>query len=966
VIHRRSSALFALGAGLLVGALAGCTKADPKVKTIGGAATAASTSSTPTGTAPVTSRTPRRPTPPPSGTPSPSPTPVPQSGPGGLSVTPARPLPAPTTTLTVGAGPVVGTTARGDVFEHFRDWEARDLRALDPLDVRLAADGLTASRELVAVYSRRQSGRLFLRVDLLDLAYGAELGGLDLVVLLGWGSPGGSDAPPLGLRERTLHPYHAAVVVEDTRTKALLNAAGVTAGAVEVAFRSDLDAIELSVDQADLTALGWAGQPLTLQYLTVRDGSGRVADALLDRTLDAAVAEGAHAPRRAALTPIVVGNRAALTGSYLRGLVWSTQTTTSEGFPTGLHRTLESHTAHGLPLSIHLSGVLTNSIGWASAPGTRQDGPDFLARVAEFFDGDPANGEGDFLPGLYVDNMMPYFEGQANQRFLARAAESYREWLGVQAPGSVFWIPERVAEGDTLAEVAAAGFSHTVIDRLHLESWFGASAAADGKLHRVGGVDCFVIDPTVSLFAQDDGGPALKLRRLLVERALDPDPEQVVVVVADWEEYAGRKGNPNVPDIYDRVLTWLSQRPWIEVAALTDLAGRGWTPVQHGPATGLPIETHAWLRHACEVSYDHWYYGSPLEESLAALRPPIRYGRPHARQIGDVHTPGTLFGDVWGAIQAAPQGELRDLAEVAFASGLYRTAWHQEDMHDLRRLTNGDYVNPDVTYDKLSGFAYALATHVGEAATTAHAASWAANPPAAPEVTRVDVDLDGEDEVLLADDQLLLVFELDGGRLVAGFARAASGEGYQVLGDPMAFPSRSPEVGYEDDFQGAARNSVLKDMWLTGPARGYVNDGMSVTTGASPASVTFTSSDGALSKTIAWSAPGQVEVTYVLDPSAGTLYTRAGLNPHLAGLALSGQRDLTERDAGGVYTLEKQHAGATVAVHVGYADAGHSARRNAQASDGTAASPRNTAFQHMIELEGDAPGFAFSLRVEAR
>ena len=75
----------------------------------------------------------------------------------------------------------------------------------------------------------------------------------------------------------------------------------------------------------------------------------------------------------------------------------STVTRTSEGFPTGLRRAVESHTAHGLPLSLHLSGVLTNAIGWASSPDPRQDGLAFLARVSELFDGDPLNDIGDTL-----------------------------------------------------------------------------------------------------------------------------------------------------------------------------------------------------------------------------------------------------------------------------------------------------------------------------------------------------------------------------------------------------------------------------------------------------------------------------------------------------------------------------------------------------------------------------------------
>lgn len=915
---------------------------------------------------------------PPTSTATPTPPPPAQAGVGGLSVAPVQTLAAPTTTIVVGAGPVVGRTARGDVRQHLRDWEARDLRALDPLDVRLSGDGLTPSRELVAFYSRRQNGRLFLRVDLLDLRYGAELGGLDLVVLLGWGGPG-STRLPLGVREQTAVPYGAALVVRDTQDYSLLDASGVASvtsaqGGFDVSFRADLDAIELGLDERHLRALGWTGQALTFQVMTVKDNRGRVADAMLeielrvDRTLNQVVREGWVAPRRSVLAPVVVGNRAALTASYLSGLVHSTTTTTREGFPTGMRRLLESHTAHGLPVNLHVSGVLANAIGWASSSLPASDGPAFLARLAQFFDGDKRNGEGDFLPGLYVDNMMPYFEGAANTRFIARAAEVYRTRLGITSPGRVFWVPERVMKGSTFTELRAAGFTHTVLDRTHLKGWFNKDVT-DGKLHRVNGVDCFVIDPTVNLFAQEDGGPSLALRRLLIQRALDPDAQQAVVTVADWEEYAGRKGNPDVPDVYDRVLTWISQCPWIEVAGLQDLAGRGWSAVDHGTNAALPTETYEWLRHATEENYDHWYYGHPLEESLSALQPMIRQGRPHARRIGDVRSPGTLFGDTWAAIGAAPRGKLKDLAEVAFASVLYRTAWHREDMHDTRRFTNGTYVSPDTTYDTLSGFSFSLATRAGEAAIVARAARWAAQPPTAAGTAREDVDLDGEQEYLLFDARLFLVFEQDGGRLVAGFVREPSATGsdaYQVFGDPLAFPSAGREIGLEDDVIGAARNSVLKDVWLTGPAKSYVNDTAVASIATTGVALRFVSSDGKLTKTISWRAAGEVEVRYALDPTAGTLYSRAGLSPHLAGLALSGQRDLVEADSGGVYTLAKTHGGKTVTIRIGYADSGHTARRNRQASDGTTASPRNTAFQHMIELEGDAPGFSFSLSASVR
>jgi hypothetical protein len=711
--------------------------------------------------------------------------------------------------------------------------------------------------------------------------------------------------------------------------------------------------------------------------LTVKDGETRADDALLevdllDRRLDSATRESWVADRRAVLAPVVVGNRAALTASTLTDLCWSTRTRTSEGLPTGLRRTLDSHTAHAQPVTVHLSGQLTAAIGWASSPDPLADGPALLARTAQLWDQDPANGVGAFVPGLFSDNMMPYFEGAPNARFVARAQDAYAAWLGFARPGRVFWIPERVASGATLVEVAALGFTHTVLDRTHLETWFGTSAGpADGRLHRIHGVTTFVVDPTQSLFAQTDGGPDKKLRTLLLERALDRDPHQAVVLVADWEEYAGHKGNPDVPDVYDRTLAWLSQRPWIEVATLEDLAGRAWPVVDHGAPTtttsGMPVETHEWLRHACEGSYDNWYYGHPLEESLASLRPVVRHGRPFTRVLGDVRTPGTVFGDAWARIQAAPAGALRDLAEVSFASALYRTGWHQEDMHDLTRLASGAYLSPDVTFDRLTAFAHALSTHAGESAIVAHAATWAAAPPAQPVVTLEDVDLDGEAEYLLADARLLLVMERDGGRITAGFARdVATGQGHQVFGDPLAFPEQAAEAGYEQPFVGAARASVLKDVWATGSARDYVNDDSIATVSTTSAAVTFRSSDGLLEKTIAWAAPGRVEVTYRLDPTAGTLYVRAGLSPDLGALALSGQQGLAETDTGAVYTLTKTVGARQVRVEVDYAGPGHSARRNAAASDGGTTSPRTTAYQHLIELSGDAPGFSFGLAADVR
>jgi hypothetical protein len=983
------TALLALLVGLLVGLVAGCGGSSGRSTATATAPVTSSNNPAPVGfagkghtfPAPVTSATPAAPASASPAAPASS-APLPQAGPGGLSGPATRAFPAPARPITVGPGPVVGRTVRGDVQEQLREWTRGDVRALDPLDARLANDGLRDARELVALSTRRDAGRLCVRVDLLDLRYGAELGGLDLVLLLGWGSGRGATALPLGLRETTAHPWDAALVVQDTVAWSLLDASltPVPGATLEQSWRSDLDAIELALPEAALRGLGWAGQELTLQLVTTKDGEARADDALLevdlnDRRLDEATRESWVADRAAVLAPVVVGNRAALPAHAIRDLVWSTRTTTSEGFPTGLRRTVEAHTAHGLPVTIHLTGALGAAIGWAASPLPEQDGPTLLRRMSELWDGDPTNGQGAFLVGTWADAILPYVEGEAARRMHALSVDFARERLGVTAPGPVFWSAERVVRGSTLDLVKALGHTHTVIDRTHLEGWFSARVT-DGRLHRVNGVDCFVLDPSVNLFGQQDGGPELALRRLLLARALDPDAQQAVVLAYDWEEFAGQKGNPDVPDLYERSLQWLAQRPWVEVVTLDDLARRGWRATDHGGTSALPVETHDWLRHACEGSYDNWFYGHPLEESFAAMRPVVRHGRPFTRAMGDLVTPGTLLGDGWARIAAAPAGGLKDVATRAFAHALYRTAWHAEDMNDLTRLATGAYAAPDTSFDRFTGFVVALSTHVGDAAVVARAAQWAASPPAAPVVLREDADLDGELELLLCDDRLLLVLEPDGGRVVAGFARDAAGHGVQVLGAPHSYPEASPEAGWEDPTATAPRTSTLKDVWLSaaspgGGGRDYVNDAMVATVSTTSVGVTFRSSDGVLEKSLRWAAPGRVEVTYRLAPGSGTLSVRAGLCPDLATLLVQGAGALRESDTGRVLRLEARTqlaSGATrvVGVELDYAGPGHSARRNAAASDGQATSPRTVAFQQLVELQGDAPGFGFSLAVDVR
>src|SRR5215470_900615 len=88
--------------------------------------------------------------------------------------------------ITIGPGPARGTDRAGVTwYEEFQDWTHADLKALDdagPDDAGLyrVFDGYDDSRDLVAFYEREEGANVYFRVDVHDLALGAEASNLDL------------------------------------------------------------------------------------------------------------------------------------------------------------------------------------------------------------------------------------------------------------------------------------------------------------------------------------------------------------------------------------------------------------------------------------------------------------------------------------------------------------------------------------------------------------------------------------------------------------------------------------------------------------------------------------------------------------------------------------------------------------------------------------------------------------------
>lgn len=807
--------------------------------------------------------------------------------------------------ITIGPGRALGQAMGQAHFEEFQDWTHSDLRRLDRMgDARQRYDGQQNSRDLVAFYTRREHDALFMRTDFYDLALGAEQGQLSLVVLIDF-KAGGQAWLPEFLRGQSKHPWELALVIDDSHSFRVFDQrwqrrcdpktrAHLYKGCY---IRSDLDAAEFGLSLELLREQGWSGQELKFQVLSFKPGDNEVMDAvaetnIYDRELNESISERQQAGS-AKYSVILHGNQAVKRASEIHELIRNPHIHTPSGHETGYFRALETHQMFDAEVNIHVSGTLASSFAWATHPDAGFSGPAFNAWIAHLVRSRKAA----LMGGVLAEHIIPYFEKSGVNEVAARLKDqTLRSVYGTITP-RVYWTPERVIRAACFDDIKSSGYQWTVIDQAnHIWKWYGkaeAQSKAGHKIQRINGVNCFLIndDADQKKFWNTDGGAHLDTRRMLLEKALDGDQQQLTLVFDDWEAYAGRSftsfgvGNDN-PDNYHRHVRWLANHPWIQMVTLDEVASWRWSPVDRGQRSDLGLSTYHWLNHATEDSYDTWYYGSNAEESFAAYKPLIRNGQRTPKAFGDVWTAGTLMHDCWRDVQNAPAGPLKELAEATFCTAIFETAWHDEDQHNYHdRDAQGRYIYPDTSYDYISGWSLGMQNKIRDASIVASAARWAhSNPGSKTQARRVDVDQDSEEELVLSNNRLYAVFENDGGRLIMAFARdTKSGLAYCVLGAPVVDPGAHKESEYESDF----RASGLKDVWAENGGLRYVNGHYQGTLNSD--GVRFVSADGKIRKSIRLRAGSdRLEVSYDFDDSVGQLYVRTGLNPGVMALFMNG------------------------------------------------------------------------------
>ena len=661
--------------------------------------------------------------------------------------------------ITIGAGPVIGTNKNTNVtgsavwYQEFQDWTKNDIRALDANDdeykFSVASD---TARDIVALYSHDDGTNVYFRIDFFNLLYGNESGEVDAYVAIDCAA-GGQEWLPDYSDSKTDHPWEVCACVYDS-TYFNLYDAGFTNHASDYLgsyWRSDLDGVEFGIKRSLLIARGWDGaSPMNIQAFTCRDGTTNGAPGEIDgsasdvvdaigtiqrgtSTSNGWVTGGVTSTAttgRAKYSVIAHANQSVATKSGTQGHIYTDRS--DLGLQPGFIRLIDSAEMLNVPINLHISGTLLMSFQWATQNPAEsgypsRDGPTFLGRVKRFV----TTGPGGLVGGVLAEHIMPYFEGDVNQKSIAQNTELVSNLFGLGvADMKVMHIPERVFHTDTnsahvspvgpiqgkpFADIAASGFQATVLDEVtHLHWWFypnetnnagwdensyGRWAGGRGndeetyhhKLHKINGVYCFMINDREDQekFGNDDGGMNLGTRYTLLQKARHADSAQLTLVFDDWEAFAGNSFASATPnnnaDQWDRTVRWAANHPWIEMVTLKTVLGwaqsdTNWV-IDHGYVYDKSMQTYEWLKRASEHSYDHWYYGSGQEENFFSRTAAVHdaWAPAAMKKYGDLNTTNTLLRDSWDRIESIASPNLKKLAEWSYSAMIYETAWHDED-----------------------------------------------------------------------------------------------------------------------------------------------------------------------------------------------------------------------------------------------------------------------------------------------
>jgi len=762
----------------------------------------------------------------------------------------------------------------------------------------------------------------------------------------------------------------ALCVYDAVGNTAIKNSSGTNLGTNDYLgqyFRADLDGIETGVKQSLLTSLGWNGtSDINFELVTAKDFDGSVLDS--SGALSTGTIESKRAKYAAILHANQSLNKVDGIGSHIHhenisgnldtGFRRALETHEMFNFPANYHLS-------GTLLAAMQWGVTPKS----TQNEILQDGPTFINYLRNFVNNNQNDGKpGAVVGGVFAEHIMPYFEGNCNKVTIDLFTDIMSNYFDLMPSDvDVMHVPERVIrstttgmlplDGRTFEDISSSDYTATYLDEVnHLHFWFypsetpwaGFKTGESGidfsigeesyqhKVHKINGVYCFMINDREdnSKFWTQDDGLRIDTRYALLEKARATDQAQITVIFDDWEAYAGRSftdlsGNDNYK-LWNKSARWIANHPWIQVVTLKDalasvLADEANWVINHGTVTNKEPSTYEWLRHACKdnvsnpkQSYDNWYYGSSFsggEENFYNYIPKVigSTALPSGKFHGDLNTSGSLMHNAWDAVEKMPEGRLKKLAEFSYAAMIYETAWHDEDETSYQ---GSGYKPPwtagnDTTYDAISGWALRLQNHTRDVGVIADAAHWVTNVLHADfgtnTVTRqVDLDFDGENEYIIANNLIYACFEKYGGRLIKASAvdwcpEISAFDAREIIGSPISNPSDPTEAELEAGNSHFNRCSGFRDA-------GNVDSTYTV----SSVSNGFSFSNGGITKTINLQpARDSLDASYT---ATGTTFVRFGLVPNNLDLLMKGQDVIEVDSSSNYYGIINTNAGGRVYV----------------------------------------------------
>ncbi|GAA2719548.1 hypothetical protein CAE01nite_07090 [Cellulomonas aerilata] len=430
----------------------------------------------------------------------------------------------------------------------------------------------------------------------------------------------------------------------------------------------------------------------------------------------------------------------------------------------GYTSVLRLHERYQVPTHLHLSGTLLEAAAWGA--------PQLLDLVRDLRE----RGLVTLVGGAYSESVLPEFDEDFARRQLREVFALHERHLGCPPQElSIFWVPERVWRTGALAPVLTdptlpnGGFRHVLLDdRLlyptdgryagsHREMFdvsdVGAPPPADAsRLYRIAGghgLHAVPISTRLRYWVPPSERTHWESLARLTRMPIAPGDDTVVVYADDMEKTAGvGPWDPAHLDGYEAFLRWLSAQPDVVPVSLPT-----WLAQRRHPAAVREVQDGTFLELARGWGADEDYSGWSADPAWAPYRSHLAASQAAVQAVEHAGARGSLLDLAWNHL---------------LASG-YETGWR-------------DTTRPD---RPPAPWAKALASHARSSRVLADAARWfAGSTDPSQRAELVDIDDDGEDEVVLANHHLYAVLTPQhGGRLVYLACRTDHG-GALLVGNP--------------------------------------------------------------------------------------------------------------------------------------------------------------------------------------